>query len=387
MYNEFLGYERNDGSVGVRNHVLIIPTVVCASHVATRIAQQIEGMITIPHQHGCGQIKKDHEQTFRTLLGFGINPNVASVLVVGLGCEQISADKLADEIANADKPVESIVIQDEGGTIKAIEKGSRIIEKMYKEVSKLKKRSFDLSNLSIGVECGGSDATSGISANPAVGHAVDMVVDSGGTVIFSETTEFIGAEHILAKRGVNNKIAKKIYETIKKLERELKERGIDIRGTNPSPGNIKAGLSTIEEKSLGAITKSGSRPIEDVLEYAEKPSRKGLYIMDTPGQDVESITGMVAGGTQIIMFTTGLGSPVGSAITPVLKITGNPKTFQKMKNNIDIDVSPVIKGKMSIDEAGEHIFRDIIEVASGRRTASEILGHREFAITRIDITM
>ena len=384
---EFLGYQRPDGTVGVRNYLLVLPTCACVTHVATQISENIKNSVAIQHQHGCGQFGLDFEQTFRTLAGFGSNPNVAAVLVVGLGCESVSPEKLADKIAKTGKPVETVIVQHEGGTIKSIEKGLRIGKEMALEISRLKTSLFSVSELVVGVECGGSDTTSGLVANPAVGVAADMIIDDGGTVILSETTELIGAEHLLVKRAVNNDVADRILKIVHRLEKKIVEMGGDIRGANPSPGNIKAGITTIEEKSLGAIEKAEHTSIVGVLEYGERPQSKGLYIMDTPGHDVESITGMIAGGSQLIMFTTGLGTPIGSPITPVVKVTANPKTYENMKDNIDVDVSSVLKGDESIRKAGSRIFRCLLEVASGKKTKSEILGHKEFAINRIGLTL
>ena len=258
---------------------------------------------------------------------------------------------------------------------------------MVRQISEVKKEEFDVSSLTVGVKCALTDTTSGLTANPAVGYAMDLIIKKGGTVIFGETPEIIGAEHILAKRTVNEEVKKKLFEIVRNTENRVKTIGVDIRGANPSPGNIKAGITTIEEKSLGAIEKAGHKPIVGVLEYGEKPQSKGLYIMDTPGHDVESITGIIAGGSQLIVFTTGLGTPIGSPITPVVKVTGNPRTYGSMKDNIDVDVSPVLKGDESINKAGNRIFRCLLEVASGKKTKSEILGHKEFAINRIGLTL
>jgi len=383
---EFLGYRRHDGTVGIRNHLLVIPTVVCANHVAIEISNQLTKSIVIPHQHGCGQLGVDLEQTFRTLAGYGENPNVAAVLVVGLGCESVRPRNLCDEIAKTSKPVEVVIIQEEGGTLRAIEKGREIGKEMSVAISRVERELCDISELVVGLECGGSDTTSGLAANPAVGIASDRLAKEGATVILSETTELIGAEHLLAKRALD-KEAKGIFEIVNRMEKQAMEMGVDMRGTNPSPGNIKGGITTIEEKSLGAIHKAGHASISGVLKYGEKPSSKGLYIMDTPGQDVESITGMVAGGAQTVVFTTGVGTPVGAPIAPVVKVTGNPRTYDNMKDNIDIDVSAIIEGKESIELAGDKLFKYVLEVISGRKTKSELLGHREFAISRIGPTL
>lgn len=382
----FEGYVRPDGNVGIRNHVLVIPTVICSSHVAKEISRTVYGSTYIVHEHGCAQAGEDLKQTFRILSGFGRNPNVASVLIVTLGCETISCEKLADEISRSGKPVETLTIQEEKGLKEATEKGVNIVRKLVKESSRLKRKIADLDNLVIAVECGGSDWTSGIASNPAVGYASDLIIDNGGRIVFSETTEIIGGEHILAKRCINNKVREKLLKTISKVIERAKREGIDLIGTNPSPGNIKGGLSTIEEKSLGAILKSGTRSIVDVLEYGEEiPEGKGCYFMDTPGHDVESICGMVAGGAQLVVFTTGRGTPTGNPIAPVIKVTGNLNTFRKMPDIIDIYVG-IIEKKETVKEAGRKIFETILKVASGLKTRSEINGNKEFAIFRTGYT-
>ena len=380
---KFIGYRRPDGKVGIRNHIAIIPTSVCSSTVAFHIAAQVPGSIALPNQHGCCQIGTDHEQTVNTLIGLGKNPNVAAVLVVGLGCEGVPITKVAEQIKATGKPVETIIIQDNGGTIKATAEGVRIASSMSRAVSLLKPEEFDISELSLAIECGGSDFTSGLGSNPAVGITSDFLTAAGGNVMLSETTEFIGAEHILAKRAKSPQIAKQIIQIVKDCEERAKLQNVDIRGSQPTPGNIEGGISSIEEKSLGCIYKAGSAPIQGVLKYGEIPNEKGLYIMDTPGQDIESITGMLAGGAQIVIFTTGRGTPTGSPIAPVIKITANSETYAKMFDNIDIDASKIISGDKTIQDVGTEIFNEVIEVANGKFTKAESLGHYEFGIYKI----
>ena len=383
----FQGYRRPEGSVGIRNHMLILPTVICACETASRIAARVKGAATFTHQHGCAQVGQDMEQTFRTLAGMGCNPNVAATLIIGLGCETIGAEKILKAIEREGKPVEMLNIQDEHGTRRTIEKGVAIAKRMANSVVKTKREQCDVSELVVGLECGGSDVTSGIAANPALGVASDMIIKEGGTTILSETTELIGAEHIIAKRASTPRVRNRIYEIVKRMEQRIKAMGVDFIGAQPTPGNIKGGLTTIEEKSLGCIFKAGTAQIKEVLEYGEKPSKKGLVIMDTPGQDVESMTGMIAGGAQLIAFTTGQGTPVGSVIAPVIKITGNPRTYRTMRENIDVNAGTIIDGKETIEQVGKRIFNEIIRAASGKRTKAESLGYREFAINRIGPTL
>lgn len=379
-----MGYIRPDGRVGIRNHVLVLSTVICSSIVTRRIADQVKGAVAIENPFGCGQLEPDLQVTKRTLAGMAKNPNVGAVLVVGLGCEQIQADELADEIAKTGKPVERVVIQEEnGGTPAAIEKGVKLLSRMAEETLTQRPTEVDASSLVMGVECGGSDATSGLASNPVVGYVSDRLIDLGGTVILSETPEMIGAEDILAKRAASKEVADKVYNAIRRWVELAASHNVDLVGTQPAPGNIAGGISTIEEKSLGAIIKGGSRQIQGVLNYAEEVKGKGLWIMDTPGYDIMSVVGMVAGGATLVVFTTGRGTPTGNPIAPVIKVTANPYTYGKMKENIDFDASTVINGTETVEQAGERLLNLVLEVARGRHTKAELLGHTEFMIHKI----
>ena len=380
---KFNGYRRPDGRIGIRNQVMILPSVACSVEVGNAIAQKVKGVIAISHPHGCAELPFDAEQTLRTLAGVGKNPNVAAVLVVGLGCEVVDAPLVASRIAESGKPVKSLVIQDVGGSLKTVREGVKIIKEMLAYASRLKKERVGLDSLILGVECGGSDACSGLSANPALGVTSDLFIEEGGTVILSETTESIGAEHILARRAVNQRVRQKILEIVKRTEMRALNLGLDIGKANPAPGNYEGGITTLEEKSLGCVMKGGSGKVMEVLEYAETPTKKGLVLMDTPGHDAESVTGLIAGGTQIIAFTTGRGNPMGSAVAPVIKIATNSFMYSRMKDNMDIDAGEIITGKRSIEEMGERIFKEVVKVANGKLTKNEILGHREFAINRL----
>lgn len=386
MNHNFWGYRRPDGRAGVRNHVLILPTITCATQAAHQITQLVQGTVSFIHQHGCAQVGVDYEQTFRTYAGMGSNPNVYGVVVLGLGCETHQARSVAGEISKSGKPVEVVSIQDYGGTLSAITEGAKIATKMVQDASVQIREPIDLSELIVGTECGGSDACSGISANPAVGAVSDMLVDCGATAILAETTELIGAEHLLANRAVNEKVAKRVYEVIQAMENRAFLMGVDIRTGNPSPGNIKGGLSTLEEKSLGAAAKAGSRPLQELIDYAQPPSKKGLVWMDTPGHDIEQLTGMVAGGAQIVLFTSGRGTPTGSPIVPVVKISTNTPMFEGMNENMDLNAGTIVDGKETIDAVGKRIFSEIAAVASGKLTKSEILKQHDFGIWRIGPT-
>ena len=372
---EFMGFQRENGEIGVRNYVAVIPTVGCANEVAEAIADRVPGSKPLLHHQGCCMIQSDIEVVERTLMGLGSNPNVAAVVLVGLGCESVSIDKVGDGIAETGKPVESVVIQDIGGFSKAVEKGVEAAKKGVEHAKRFKRQSFDLSNLTVGIKCGSSDATSGIVSNPAVGLVIDRLIDEGGTAIFGEITEMIGAEHVLARRAKTPEVAEQILKIVHEVEEKIKSLGVDIRGSNPTPGNIRGGLSTIEEKSLGAIVKGGSKPIQGVLDYGEKPEGKGLYIMVSPGREIEFLTGPVAGGAQIMIFTTGRGAPQGYPIAPVIKVCGNPRTSEKLLEHIDVDVSDVITENKTLEEAAEKVFEKLVKVASGEKTKAEIIGY------------
>ena len=382
------GYRRENGSWGIRNHLLVIPTSVCAGETAVRIAALVPGAVAIPHQHGCCQVGADYEQTVRTLVGFGRNPTVGAVLVVGLGCEGIQPQTVAEEIAKSGKPVETVIIQHCGGTLKTIARGAEICARLARVLAAQEREEFDISELVLGLECGGSDPTSGIASNPAVGKASNRLIDEGGTSILSETTELIGAEHLVAARCATKELADKLCFMVKRVEDKSIGCGVDLRGTQPTPGNIEGGLTTIEEKSLGCIYKAGDRPVVGVLEYAESVERgvRGLYFMDTPGEDIDSITGMVAGGAQLVVFTTGRGTPTGCPIAPVIKVTGNAETYRSMIDNIDVNAGRIITEGAGLEEIGAEIFERMLRVANGDLTKAESLGHREFGIYRIGDT-
>ena len=377
-----MAYRRPDGSVGVRNKVLILPSVVCAAETARMISLQVQGTVALQNHLGCGQIGKDARMTIDTLVGLGKNPNVFGVLVVGLGCETARPREVAKAIAEGGKPVECVVIQEAGGSLNAVNEGVRLAMELVRKASMEVKTTCPLSDLVIAVECGGSDPTSGIAANPSVGSACDRVVAEGGTVILSETTELIGAEHILAGRSATPEVGDELCSICRQMEQRALDMGTSLRGGNPSPGNIAGGLTTLEEKSLGCVHKAGSSVLQEVLPYGAAPTKKGLVMMDTPGFDVDSVTGMAAGGAQICVFTTGLGTPVGNPILPVIKVTGNPSTFEKMRDNMDINAGAVLEEDMTIHEMGKIIFDEIEAVANGKQTCSEILGYCESSFWR-----
>jgi altronate dehydratase large subunit len=380
----FLGYPRADGRVGVRNHVLVVPTVICSAVVAERIAAAIAPLgAALPHLAGCGQLGPDMAVTHETLAAYTRHPNVGAVIVVALGCEQVVAQFLADTARQAGRPAEIVSIQGEGGTVRATARGVAIARELAELIAAVERQWCSASKLVLSVKCGGSDYTSGLASNPVVGRVADHLVDLGGSVVLGEIAEIMGAEHLLAERASTPATGARLLRVVNRVEAEAIALGLDIRGTQPSPGNIRGGLTTIEEKSLGATHKAGERtPLNDVVAYAAPITKPGLTVMDTPGLDVESVTGMIGGGAQLVVFTTGLGTPTGNPIAPVIKITGNARTARTMADNIDVDVSGVITDTESFEQAAARLFDEVIEVSSGRPVAAERLGHREFAIHR-----
>ena len=381
----FYGYKRPDGRVGVRNKVLILPASVCASDTTRIIAQQVVGSVTFNNQLGCSQVASDQQFTMDVMAGYAANPNVYGTVVVSLGCENCQMDLVVEAIkARTNKPLKQVIIQEAGGTLKAIDMAVRYAKEMVEEASMLQKEEFPMSELIIGTECGGSDPTSGLAANPLIGQLSDLIVKEGGTSILSETTEFIGAEHILARRAATPEVHDRIFEIVHRYEKALQLVGEEVREGNPSPGNKAGGLTCLEEKSLGCIHKGGHTPVNAVYDYAKQvEAKQGLVIMDTPGNDPSSVAGMVAGGAQIVVFSTGRGTPTGNPLAPVIKITGNKLTYANMVDNIDVDASPLIYGTKTMEELGDELLKLTQEVACGKQTKAESLGYTEMAIARV----
>jgi altronate dehydratase large subunit len=375
----FLGFPRPDGQVGIRNHIGIISTVICANDVTLKIAQQVDGAVAFLHDQGCCQTPIDLNQVTKTLINLGKNPNLAGVLLVSLGCESVLLEEIRKETATSGKPVKTLSIQKIGGMLPAIAEGCRIAQGMVIAASAIRRETFDDSHLSVGVKCGASDTTSGLISNPAAGAAFDLICDHGGTCVFGETTEFLGAEHILMRRAANPGVAKKIEKIVTRMEKRAEMMGVDMRGGQPTTGNIKGGLTTIEEKSLGAIVKGGTRPIKDVYEYGDQITRKGLFVMDSPGREPEFLSGIAATGVQLIIFSTGIGAPQGFPFVPVLKISGNPQTQRCLADHIDKVIQLPEKGADSLAQAGQDLFDEIKAIASGKKTKAEVLGYGQFS--------
>ena len=381
---QFWGYKRKEGRAGIRNHVLILPTCACGSESCRIVASQVRGAVNIVFNTGCSDVAANTEMSQRVLTGFACNPNVYGVVIIGLGCETVPHAKLREKIqAKTSKPVVSFGIQEEGGTLKTIEKAVRAASRMAAEAAMQKKELCDISELMLGIECGGSDATSGIASNPAVGELSDQLVDLGATTMMSESIEWIGGEHLLAKRAATSAIHNQIIQVCKDYEAHLKAAGQDCRAGQPTPGNKAGGLSTLDEKSLGCIRKGGTRPIVEVLEQAVAPTKRGAVVMDTAGYDISSVTSMVAAGCNAVIFTTGRGTCTGNAIVPVLKVTANGRTYRHMEDNMDVDLSPIIRGEKTYQEMGVEMLQNIENICNGQMTKAEAFGFSDIAVDHV----
>ena len=381
---EFWGYRRAEGRAGIRNHVLILPTCVCGSESARIVASQVHGAVNIVFNTGCSDVQANTDMSQKVLTGFACNPNVYGVVIIGLGCETVGHKQLREKIQGmTSKPVVSFGIQEEGGTLRTIEKAVRAAREMAAEAAMQPKERFDISELLLGIECGGSDATSGLASNPAVGELSDLLVDMGASTIMSESIEWIGGEHVLAKRAATPEIHNQIIEVCRNYEEHLRAAGQDCRAGQPTPGNKAGGLSTLDEKSLGCTRKGGTRPIVEVLEQAERPTKRGAIVMDTAGFDISSVTSMVAGGCNAVIFTTGRGTPTGNAIVPVLKVTANERTYRMMDDNMDVDLSAIIRGEKTYQEMGREMLSDIEAMCNGKMTKAETYGFSDIAVDHV----
>lgn len=380
---KFYGYLRPDGRVGVRNKILILPASMCASDVCRIVASRVESAVSFHNQVGCAQVPSDAKLALSMMSGMAANPNIYGTILIGLGCETCQVADIAALIRQrTNKPLRMMTIQGEGGTLRTVEKAVRWAKEMTKEASMLQKEQFPISELVLATECGGSDPTSGLVANPVIGNMSDKLVEMGGTSILSETTEFVGAEHILAARAKDERVHQRILDIVDRYERHFVVNGENVRDGNPTPGNKDGGLTTLEEKSLGCIHKGGESIIQEVFDYGEQVNCKGLVIMDTPGNDSSSLAGMAAGGAQVAVFSTGRGTALGNAIMPTIKITANRETYQNMSDDIDFDASGAIFDGVSIDQLGDELLKLVVETASGKFTNAEILGYNETSTMR-----
>ncbi len=379
------GYARKDGRVGIRNRVLVIYTVECAQFVAKEIARLSDNPdVECIGFEGC----TDNEYAVRMLISMIRHPNIGAVLAVGLGCEYIQPERLSDIAREEGKPADWFFIQEEGGTVSSIEKGLDSVRAMLEELKETPRKTMGFSDLVIGAECGGSDYTSGLAGNVVVGNLFDQLVDEGGTAIFEEIVEAVGLRDLLEKRAADEQARQDILATYDKALQYCR----DVRQYSVSPGNFSGGLSTIEEKSMGAVIKSGSRPIQGVLKVGGKPPKPGLWLLDstpdphwmsfgiTNPNDNEGLMDLISCGAHLVFLVTGRGSVVGSAVSPVIKITGNSRTYERMIDDMDFDAGRVLSGEMSQSELTGDLREEVIRVASGTPSKSEKLGHKEYFI-------
>jgi altronate hydrolase len=402
----FMGYDRGDGRFGTRNYIAIVSTVNCSASTSKYISERIkatellrkypnvDGVAAITHKAGCAMQYDgpDHNQLDRTLAGFAKHPNVAAYILVGLGCETGQAIHLIEhqgliQLNGSRSKPHVITVQDCGGIRKTVDAGVELIAKMLPQVNDIKRTRLPASRIVLGTNCGGSDGNSGVTANPALGVASDLIVAQGGTSIIGETPEIYGAEHLLTRRAVSRAVGEKLVERIKWWEWYTGIFGAQINN-NPSPGNKEGGLTTIYEKSLGAIAKGGSTALVDVVGYAEPVKAKGFVVMDTPGYDPVSMTGIVAGGANVLVFTTGRGSVFGCKPAPSIKVATNTPMFEHMIDDMDINAGTILDGS-AVEVVGRQIFEEILAVAGGKKTKSEIndVGEEEFAPWSIGPTL
>mgnify|MGYP000507792063 CR=1 FL=1 len=373
----FYGYKRPDGRVGVRNKVLILPASVCASDTTRIISQQVVGSVTFNNQLGCSQVAPDQQFTMDVMAGYAANPNVYGTVVVSLGCENCQMDLVVKAIQErTNKPLKQVIIQEAGGTLKAIDMAVRYAKEMVEEASLLQKEEFPMSELIIGTECGGSDPTSGLAANPLIGQLSDLIVKEGGTSILSETTEFIGAEHLLARRAINKEVHDRIFEIVHRYEDSLRLVGEEVREGNPSPGNKAGGLTTMTEKNLGSFKTQGHGRILGILDCGDPVPGPGNWgINQAQGaNDAYASTTLAMSGCHICLFTTGRGNPIGNACMTTIKITGNPTTATMLVDMIDYSAKPMLYGEKTLQESGRELYDLILRVANGEETKAEKLG-------------
>jgi altronate hydrolase len=392
----FLGYPREDGSVGTRNYIAVVAASNCAAHTAELIARSfdgealppnVDGVVAFPHGEGCGHaIGPDTRQLQRTLAGVLAHPNVSAAVILGLGCEVNQIDHYLGPEAPRGGRLVGMTLQSSGGTRGTVEAARAEIARLAAKCAAERRVEVPASRIVLGLNCGGSDSFSGITANPALGACSDLLAEIGATAVLAETTEIFGAEHLLVRRARNRQVAEKLLSFVEDYKKYLK-RFAGSFDDNPSPGNKEGGLTNILEKSLGAVAKAGTSPLTDAVDYAEPLRTPGFVFMNTPGYDPVSLTGLAAGGCNLIAFTTGRGSAIGFPSVPVLKIASNSNTYRRMRDNMDINAGAIADGEKSVAEVGREIFDMLLRVASGEKTCAERLGHQEFVPWRIGPVM
>ena len=378
---DLYGYRREDGRVGIRNHVIILPVDDISNAACEAVASHIQGTLALPHSYGRLQYGEDLELHFRTMIGTGRNPNVAAVVVIGI--EENWTKRIADGIAETGKPVAAFSIEGYGD-LETVRRASWKAKEFVQNASEMRREPVEFSELTVSIKCGESDTTTGLGSCPTVGVVVDRLLDEGATVFFGETSELTGGEHLIAERMAMPELKEKFMDTYKAYVSAIEARGSDLLGSQPTQGNIAGGLSTIEEKALGNIEKTGTKEVIGVLEPAEAPEDgPGLYFMDSSSAAAEFVTLMAAGGAVVHLFPTGQGNIVGNPIEPVIKLSANPKTVAAMAEHIDVDVSGLLSRELKLPEAGELLMENLRRTVNGRMTAAEVLGHREFVMTKL----
>jgi (2R)-sulfolactate sulfo-lyase subunit beta len=378
---ELLGYRRENGRVGVRNHVVILPVDDISNAACEAVASHIKGTLALPHSYGRLQYGEDLELHFRTMIGTGSNPNVAAAVVIGI--EENWTRKIADGIAETGKPVAGFSIEGHGD-LEIVRRASWKAKELVQWASELGREPVEIEDLTVSIKCGESDTTTGLGSCPSVGVVVDRLVDEGATVFFGETSELTGGEHLIADRMATPKLKERFVETYTNYVSFIETQAADLLGSQPTQGNIAGGLSTIEEKALGNIEKTGTKEVIGVLEPAEAPRNgPGLYFMDSSSAAAEHVTLMAAGGAVLHMFPTGQGNVIGNPIVPVIKVSANPRTVATMAEHIDVDVSGLLSRELRLPEAGDLLMDYLRRTANGRITSAEALGHREFTMTKL----
>jgi len=377
------GYERADGRFGIRNHVLVLATVSCVTGVIQQVSREVPEAVCVPHAYGCGRGgPRDLEILFRVLPALVRHPNVGGVVLVGLGCEVSSTRSLLARIGDAGKPVEVFNVQDDGGSLETARKAAGAARRMVAELSGQPRVPMPWSGLLVGMECGGSDALSGITANAALGSVSDWLVGQGGTVIFGENTEMIGTAHILARRAKDDEVARQIHAMVQRADDLTHDLMGELASLVISPGNMDGGMSTIAEKALGSICKGGSTTINEVVDYGVPPTERGLILQDGPGYDGDSMTGLAASGAQLMFFSTGRGTPAGFPAVPVVKVSSNSRLFRAMPDDIDVDAGVMVDGT-SREAVRDQLLERMVQVVNGEPTCAERNGMEVFTLLTV----
>jgi len=375
------GYPRENGRKGIRNLVAVMAAADNVNPLARHLAARNPGVLCLPASYGRGQMGRDFEVSLRAMAGLAAHPNIAGCLVVSF--EPESSERVAHLARQLGRPVETLSFLKLAGMEECLGLGGKILRGMQDASARIERVPLAVSELTVGLECGGSDATSGLFANPALGMFTDWVVDSGGTAVFSEPVECLGGEALLRQRAASPQAAARLVSTVHAYNELAREHGVDLAGTTPTPDNIAGGLTTIEEKSLGALAKTGSRKIMGVVCYGAAAPGPGLWMMDAPAAAVENVTALAAGGAQLVCFVTGTGNPTGHPVSPTVKISANPRTADRMKAHLDVDLADMLRGTMNVAQGAEAIAASVGQVVNGERTAAERLGYLETNISRI----